>query len=87
MISFTLVGSILRAVCIYSDSFWPIAIGHYLNNCSIPFFTIVMSIIANKWFTDKERALATAIQGISIQLGCALAFGQCGYTFKEVVGP
>ena len=56
-----MIGAITRASCLWIDSFWPVAIGGYICSCCNPFFINCQSIIANKWFTDKERALSTAL--------------------------
>lgn len=61
VVSLMMIGSLLRAVCFWNDRFWPVVIGSYISNCCNAFFINVQAIIANKWFTDKERALATAI--------------------------
>ena len=61
MITLMMIGSICRAMCWWTDSFWVVAIGGYICSCCNPFFINVQSIIANKWFMDDERALATAL--------------------------
>ena len=61
VVTVLLIGTILRATCFFVESFWFVAAGAYLCSCCNPFFINVQSIIANKWFTDKERALATAL--------------------------
>ena len=78
-----LLGAITRASCLWIDSFWPVAIGGYICSCCNPFFINCQSIIANRWFTDKERALATALQTVAMPLGSALSFGLNSYWFSN----
>ena len=57
------LGAITRMGSFYKEEikFWPILTGTIICACACPFFVNVQSVIANKWFSDKERALATAI--------------------------
>ena len=82
VITLMMFGSILRATCFWTDSFWPVALGGYICSCCNPFFINVQSIIANKWFPDNERALATAIQTIAMPLGSGLSFALNSYWFS-----
>ena len=61
VITLMLIGSIVRASCYKTDEFWPVVVGSYLCSCCNAFFINVQAIIANKWFKDNERAIATAI--------------------------
>ena len=54
-------GACLRTLSIKIDKFWPIFFGQTLSSCCIPFLINVQIMIANRWFGDSERALATAI--------------------------
>ena len=78
-----LVGTIFRSLCYRTDNFWPVFLGSYLCSCCNPFFINVQSIIANKWFGDHERALATALQIIAMPLGSASSFAMTGLWFKD----
>lgn len=42
-----------------------------------------MSIVVTKWFSDKERALATSILTLGMPLGSALAFLLTGFFFVD----
>ena len=78
-----MIGAILRASCLWIDNFWPVAIGSYICSCCNPFFINCQSIISNKWFTDKERALATALMTVSMPLGSGLSFALNSYWFSN----
>jgi len=45
----------------------PIAIGQ-------PFYLNVASKLATVWFSDSERAIATAIGSLALPIGCILGF-------------
>ena len=79
-----LLGALTRALCVVNDSIWTIIVGGFLCSCCNAFFINVQPIIVNKWFTDKERALATAIQTIGMPLGSALGYGCAAAWFKDV---
>ena len=55
------VGALVRTTGFRYGKFWPILVGTAMCAVAGPFFLNVTSVIANKWFSDKERALATAI--------------------------
>ena len=38
----------------------------------------------NKWFTDKERALATALLIVGMPIGAGLSYGMTGAWFKDL---
>ena len=61
VISVLLIGTIFRSLCVRTDNFWPVFVGSFFCSCCNPFFINVQSIIANKWFGDNERALATSL--------------------------
>ena len=56
-----LIGTLIRASVFKIDGFWPVIVGSYICSCCNPFFINCQVIIANVWFTDKERAVATAL--------------------------
>ena len=43
-----------------------------------------MTFVANKWFTDKERALATALLIVGSPIGVGVSYGMTGYWFLGV---
>lgn len=77
------MGSAIRASAFFTDSFWSLAIGQYVSSCSNAFLLNVQIIIANKWFTDKERGLATALQIVAGPIGSGLSFAMTGTWFKD----
>ena len=40
--------------------------------------------MVNKWFTDQERALATAILVVGGPIGVGVSYGMTGYWFIDV---
>ena len=83
-VTLLMLGSALRALCFFTDSFWPVAVGSFLCSCCNPFFLNCMTIIANRWFTDTERALATALLVVGSPVGVGFSYGLTGYWFIEV---
>ena len=81
VVTLQVAGAACRALCFFTESFWPVAIGSYLCSCCNPFFLNVMTIIANRWFTDNERALATALLIIGSPIGVGVSYGLTGYWF------
>ena len=81
MITLMMIGSICRALCFWTEKFWVVALGSYICSCCNPFFINVQSIIANRWFMDDERALATALQTIAMPLGSGASFALNSYWF------
>ena len=77
-----LIGSIFRGMCFVTDSFWPVVVGGYICSCCNPFFINCQVIIANMWFTDQERAIATALQTLAMPLGSASTFALNQYWFS-----
>jgi len=58
-------------------------LGSVLCSCCNAFFSNVYTTIVNKWFTDKERALATALVMMASPIGSGISFGMTGYWFKD----
>ena len=83
-VTLILVGTAFRAVSGLSDSFWFVAGGKFLCSCANPFFVNVHVLIANKWFSDKERALATALMIVGSPIGVGCSYILTGYWFFEV---
>ena len=76
-------GAMFRLITIASGWFWPVLFGTILQACAAPFIINSQIVICNKWFSDKERALATALLTISMPLGTALAFALTGTYFVD----
>mmetsp|Transcript_4223 Transcript_4223/g.5254 ORF Transcript_4223/g.5254 Transcript_4223/m.5254 type:complete len:177 (+) Transcript_4223:366-896(+) len=79
-------GAMFRMISIPTGYFWPILFGTMLQACAAPFIINCQMVICNKWFSDKERALATSLLTLSMPLGSALAFGLTGYYFRDTTG-
>ena len=70
-----LLGALIRMYGFAINEFWPILTGTFIASCAAPFFVNVQSLIANKWFSDTERALATSIQSSILPFGAAVTLG------------
>jgi hypothetical protein len=46
--------------------------------------SVAITLIANKWYTDRERELVIAICGISMPAGNLVAFAWTGLAFYGV---
>jgi sugar phosphate permease len=49
-----------------------------------PIFLSANTLICNRWFSDKERGLATALSGLSLPFGCLISFIFTGVNFADV---
>lgn len=70
-------------LCPILGYFWPVLFGTILQACAAPFIINCQQVICNKWFSDKERALATAMMAISMPMGTGLAFLLTGNYFAD----
>lgn len=77
------IGATFRLLTVPTGWFWPILLGNILQACAAPFIINSQVIICNKWFADKERALATSLLTVAMPLGTALAFVQTGIFYKD----
>lgn len=75
----TFLGGWLRMLTIISGDFWWVVVGCTIVGASAAFQMGGLNIIANDWFGDKERGLATALMTMSNPLGMLL-----GYTFQGI---
>lgn len=76
-----LLGAWLRYSVVWHNQFWAVQVGTALVASTVPVFVNATSMIANNWFADNERALATAIGGIAMPLGTLLSFTLTGLLF------
>ena len=65
-----LCGVILRLYACVNDEFWPIVLGTAIIASVYAIFIDSYILIANKWFPDEERALASTILATSLTAGC-----------------
>ena len=77
------IGAMFRLFTIFNKEFWPVLLGTLLVAFTQPFYINVPSIIANKWFSDKERALATSIQLMSQLIGSMISFVMSFLIYNE----
>ena len=77
------IGAILRMYGFVNKTFWPILTGTVIASCACPFFINVQSVIANKWFSDHERATATAVQSSILPFGSAVTLGLQNFIFVD----
>ena len=64
-----------------AENFTIVHIGTAFSACAVAFFINSISIIANIWFSDKQRALATAIATIAMPLGSLVTLILTGIQF------
>ena len=69
-----IVGAIFRMASAWTESFWPIFVGSMLLASSAPFGFNSISLIANVWFGDSQRATATSIMGLADVIGALATF-------------
>lgn len=68
------IGCWLRTLSFIGDTFWLLVMGQFIFFLANPFVLNSITLIANLWFSDKERAQATAISGLMAPLGSLLGF-------------
>ena len=74
-----LIGSWTRALSfIGPEYYWLIAIGSIIFSMANPLILNSISIVANLWFSDDERARATAIAGLMAPIGTLIGLGLAG---------
>ena len=66
-VSFT--GAMLRFAAVSYETFWPVVVGTFVMASVASIFLNSQIIIANKWFSDRERALAMAVLNVSTPIG------------------
>jgi len=69
-------------LAVYLDSFWPVLVGYAWLSLSYPISLSGCTLIANKWFSDKERALVTSLFGLCIPIGSIVSFTMAGAIFE-----
>lgn len=79
-------GAMFRCLSIVSGWFWPVLFGTILQACAAPFLINCQIILVNKWFSDKERALATSLLTICMPIGTATSFVLTGHFFSDTTG-
>ncbi|CDW80057.1 UNKNOWN [Stylonychia lemnae] len=70
----SIIGCWLRLLVQISGNIYLMFPGTILCSMAQVFFLNTGSRLATVWFGDKERALATAVGGLSLPIGCVLGF-------------
>ena len=60
------------------DQFWLVIVGMFVFFIANPFILNSISIIANLWFPDHQRARSTAISALMPSIGSILGLGMAG---------
>ena len=69
----------MRMISAVTGNFWWIVAGQTIIGVSSPITTGGVSIIANYWFADNERAKATSLMMVSNPIGIFISFGVQAY--------
>jgi hypothetical protein len=74
------VGGWIRALSLIGDegTYWVLFLGTFIFFVANPFIVNSISIIANMWFADDERARCIAISGLCSPFGSLLGLGLTG---------
>ena len=73
---------LIRDMTIMNDKFWPMLLGVIFQASATPFFINSQSYVVNRWFSDKERALATGLFSAAMVMGNGISYGLTGYMFE-----
>ena len=79
-----LIGAWMRVMLAFTGNFWWLIAGQTVIGISNPITTGGVSIIANYWFADNERARATSLMMVSNPIGILLSFGTQAYISSKV---
>ena len=82
-ITFQMIGGLIRGLCYFKDTYWTIILGSWVCVSIFPFTINCQTIIANIWFTENERGIATALQTLGLPLGSVLGYGMVAVWFKD----
>ena len=66
-----------------NDTFLPLLIGQMVISCGFIFLSLAITLLANKWHTDKEREVVIAILGVMMPAGNLVAFVWTGIAFRN----
>jgi hypothetical protein len=72
-----------RMLVVTEDAFWPVLVGYGWLSLTYPITLSGCTLIANKWFNDKERALVTSLLGLCIPIGSIVSFTMAGIIFAH----
>ena len=77
-------GAMFRFLAISQGEFWPIVTGQVISACVGSIFLNSQIIISNRWFSDKERAIAMAVLNVAAPTGQIISFALTGIMFADV---
>ena len=78
-----LASTLIRNISILNGEFWPILLGQCLAASIAPFFVVSQIKIVNRWFSEKQRALAQGLMASSFFFGSGSSFGITGSVFAS----
>ena len=78
------IGAMLRFASVSHQSFWPVVLGTFVMASVASIFLNSQIIIANKWFSDSERAMAMAVLNVSTPIGQIASFALTGLAFSGI---
>jgi hypothetical protein len=78
------VGAWIRYLSDLNKTFIPLLLGQTVIAIGYVIIVVAITLIANKWYTDRERELVIAVCGISIPAGNLVAFVWTGLAFRGV---
>jgi hypothetical protein len=73
-----LIGCWFRSVGYFTDSFWPIVVGQWINQVAQAIYGVAISIVANVWFPSHQRNIATSISAMATVGGSIVTLGITG---------
>jgi hypothetical protein len=82
-----LAGSWVRSFAPVVDSFWPIVLGQTIASVGHVMTQQAQNILVNRWFGDKERALAVAISVAGLPFGSLIGLVSTGLSFANASNP
>lgn len=80
-------GCWVRSLNMVHGDFWPILLGSIWLSCSYPFFLSAPGLLAQAWFPDHQRAIATTVCGLALPCGNIVAFTMTGCAFFGIKPP
>ena len=78
------IGAMFRFLTIYNGEFWPILAGTFIMASVASLFLNSQILIANRWFSDKERAFCLSVLNTATPLGQICSFALTGVVFANI---
>ena len=80
---FFVVGAWIRCISDINRTFIPLLAGNAVISVGYVMLSVAITLIANRWFTDRERETVIAICGIAIPSGNLVSFVWTGLAFRN----